>query len=60
MTKFLQSPSRQILRKAVRDLRGWKVLGKIEPYLIFDGVKFVRLEFQISITKLNAGKGGRE
>lgn len=51
MTKLLKFPSRQTLRKAVQDLRGWKVLGKIEPYLIFNGVKFDRLEFRISIVK---------
>lgn len=52
-TKLLQTESREILRKAIKDLRaqGWQTIGKVQPFLIFDGPKFDRLVFQQSVAR---------
>lgn len=50
---LLHAVSRPKLREALKKIEreGWRPIGDVQVMLIFDGLKFVRLEFQQTVTK---------
>lgn len=51
--KLLHATSRRKLRDNLKKVQaqGWQSIGEVFPFLIFEGVKFIRLEFRQSIAK---------